>query len=92
LTGEPYRVEFSPPAIRAISTKLPETVAAAAIEFCYGPLADNPRRIGKPLHNELRGRFGARRGQYRIIYEIAEPEHAVRVLDIGYRGHVYHSR
>jgi mRNA-degrading endonuclease RelE of RelBE toxin-antitoxin system len=92
LTGKPYRVELAPPAIRAVSTKLPDTVAAAAIEFCYRALAANPQRVGTPLHDDLTGRFGARRGEYHIIYEIAEDERVVRVLDIGHRSHIYRPR
>ncbi len=49
---------------------LPEKVATAAIEFVYGPLADNPQRVGKPLRFELEGLHVARRGDYRVIYEI----------------------
>ena len=31
-----------------------------------GPLADEPRRVGKPLVGELAGLWSARRGDYRV--------------------------
>ena len=42
----------------------------AIIEFLYGDLAGAPERIGKPLQRELTGTYSARRGPYRILYEI----------------------
>src|SRR5664280_1044133 len=65
------QVEFSPTALRNIQN-LPEKIAMACVEFIYGPLAENPRRVGKPLRGELTGQFSARRGTYRIVYEISD--------------------
>ena len=39
------QVEFSPTALRNIQN-LPEKIAMACVEFIYGPLAENPRRVG----------------------------------------------
>ena len=44
----------------------------ACVEFIYGPLAENPRRVGKPLRGELMGQFFARRGTFRIVYEFSD--------------------
>ena len=55
-------------------------------------IAENPRRLGKRLMLEREGRFSARRGPYRIIYEIDEDDHLVRVIAIGHRRDVYHRR
>jgi mRNA-degrading endonuclease RelE of RelBE toxin-antitoxin system len=46
------RVEFSPTALRNIQN-LPEKIAMACVEFIYGPLAEKPRQVGKPLRGEL---------------------------------------
>jgi mRNA-degrading endonuclease RelE of RelBE toxin-antitoxin system len=71
--------------------RLPITVAAAVLET-LDAIADNPRRLGKPLALEHEGRWSARRGPYRIIYELLEREHTVRVIAIGHRRDVYRSR
>jgi mRNA interferase RelE/StbE len=89
---EPYQVRFQPAARRAISQRLPESVAAAAIEFCAAALADNPHRVRKPLFGPLAGCHGARRGTYRIVSRIDERAHTVHVLDIEHRADVYRPR
>ena len=48
-----------------------------------------PRRVGKPLQRELAGVWSARRGTYRVLYEIDKPKLTVRVVDISHRGDVY---
>ena len=68
--------------------RLPISVAAAVLET-LDAIADNPQRLGKPLMLEHEGRFSARRGPYRIIYEVEHDEHLVRVVAIGHRRDVY---
>jgi mRNA-degrading endonuclease RelE of RelBE toxin-antitoxin system len=70
---------------------LPEAVAAAVLDFCAGPLADNPHRVGKPLTGPLVGQHGARRGTYRIVYVI-DDSRTVEVLDVAHRADVYRRR
>ena len=84
-----YDVRFQPAARRAISHRLPETVAAAVLEFCDAALAVNPHRVGKPLFGPLAGCHGARRGTYRIVYRIDEKAHAVHILDVDHRSDIY---
>ena len=84
-----YEVRFQPAARRAISERLPESVAAAVLEFCDAALADNPHRAGKPLFGPLAGCHGARRGTYRIVYRIEESVRTVHVLDIDHRAEIY---
>jgi mRNA-degrading endonuclease RelE of RelBE toxin-antitoxin system len=55
-------------------------------------IAENPRRLGKRLVLDHEGRWSARRGPYRIIYELLEDEHVVRVVAIGHRRDVYRPR
>lgn len=93
MTTEPagrYDVRFQPAARRAISRRLPETVAAAVLEFCDAALAVSPYRVGKPLFGPLAGCHGARRGTYRIVYRIDENTRTVHVLDIDHRSDIYH--
>ena len=50
----------------------------------------NPRRVGKPLGEELEGIYSARLGQsWRVLYEIDEAKHVVIVLDIRHRSVAY---
>lgn len=84
-----YRVELTRRARRSLTEELPETVAAACWEFIRGPLADNPHRVGKPLRDELAGRYSARRGEFRVIYEVHQDVVLVRVIDVRHRRDVY---
>jgi len=72
--------------------RLPAKVAAAVVEFIIGPLAEEPRRVGHPLQRELTGLWSARRGVYRIIYEIDDQARTVTVLRIEHRADVYRNR
>ncbi len=72
--------------------RLPERIAAAVVEFMLGPLCENPRRVGHPLQRELAGLWSARRGAYRVVYEIDDAEQRVTVLRIDHRSDVYRSR
>lgn len=84
-----YRIELTGAAKRALTHELPEAVAVACWEFIRGPLADNPHRVGKPLRDQLAGRYSARRGEFRVIYSIFEDRIVVRVIHIAHRRDVY---
>ena len=71
--------------------RLPESAAAAMVEFITGPLLENPLRMGKPLGLELKGYLSARRGAYRVVYRV-EAERVVRVVRIDHRADVYRAR
>ena len=73
-------------------TKLPEKVAAAAVEFLYGPVADNPHRAGAPLRLGLAGLHSAQRGDHRITYAIDDEARVVQVVTIEHRSDVYRRR
>jgi mRNA-degrading endonuclease RelE of RelBE toxin-antitoxin system len=86
-----YEVILSPRARRALSEELPEAVAAACFEFIAGPLAENPRRVGKPLRNELAGTYSASRGEFRVIYDIDDNRVRVEVISVRHRRDAYRS-
>jgi mRNA interferase RelE/StbE len=69
--------------------RLPEKVATAAIELIYGPLADNPHKVGRPLRFELEGRHSAHRGDYRVVYRIDERRRRVDILASDHRADIY---
>jgi mRNA interferase RelE/StbE len=62
------------------------------VEFMLGPLLDDPRRVGGALPRELAGLHAARRGAYRIVYEIHDDTITVVVLRVDHRSTVYRSR
>lgn len=72
--------------------RLPERIAAAVVEFLLGPLVENPRRVGHPLQRELAGLWSARRGAYRVVYEIDDEDRIIDVLRIEHRSDVYRPR
>lgn len=82
-----YRLTYSAAAKRALTTELPESVAAACYEFIRRPLAENPHRVGARLRAPLEPYYRARRGEYRILYEIRET--SVHVVAIAHRRATY---
>jgi mRNA interferase RelE/StbE len=84
-----YRIELTTAAKRALTDLLPEAVAVACWEFIRGPLAENPQRVGRPLRGQLEGRYSARRGDFRVIYQIFDARVVVRVIHIAHRSDVY---
>ena len=75
-------------ALRSID-RLPEKVATACVEFVYGGLAESPQRVGRALRFDLEGKHGARRGDFRVIYEIDDQHSVVTVIAIDHRSDVY---
>lgn len=57
-----------------------------------GDLSEAPRRSGHPLRHQLTGLWSARRGSYRVVYEVDEEAAVVFVLRIDHRSDVYRSR
>ncbi len=87
----PHRLIMAPAAGRALTDGLPEDAAVAAWEFISGPLAEAPHRVGTPLKAPFDGQWRARRGEYRVRYEIDDAERIDRVLDITHRRDAYRS-
>lgn len=85
---EPYSIRVTARAERDLQ-RLPAKIATACVEFIFGPLADNPRRVGKPRRAELGGLHSARRGDYRVIYGVVEDIRTVEVVHIDRRRDVY---
>lgn len=89
---QPYELQVSATAARTIQLNLPKVVAAAVIEFITGSLLENPQRVGKELRNDLTGVHSARRGAFRVLYEIDDRLRLVTVLRIEHRADVYRPR
>ncbi|MEX2659143.1 MAG: type II toxin-antitoxin system RelE/ParE family toxin [Acidimicrobiales bacterium] len=87
----PYEIEWTRSALRRLN-RIPEKAAHACIEFVYETLADNPQRVGGALRLELAGKRSARRGDFRIIYEIDDAAKVVTIVAIDHRSDVYRRR
>ncbi|MGB8506044.1 type II toxin-antitoxin system RelE family toxin [Mycobacterium sp.] len=83
-----YTVRFTATARRDLH-KLPPRVLAAVIEFAFGDLSREPRRVGKPLRRELAGMYSARRGPYRVLYRVDDDDSLVFIQRVDHRGDVY---
>jgi len=86
-----YEVEITPEGLRHLN-RLPEKVREAALATVFGPIAENPQRLGKRLLGDLEHLHSARRGDYRIIYEILEDEKTVLIHRVQHRRDVYRPR
>ncbi len=86
-----YGIRVTGPAGRQLN-RLSEGTAAAIVEFMLGALVDNPYRVGGELQRELAGLRSARRGVYRVIYEIDDEQHVVVVHRIDHRRSAYRQR
>ena len=89
--GRPHHVAAAASTRRDLR-RLSGKIAAAIVEFITGPLAENPLRLSKPLHGQLQGYRSARRGDYRVVFRIDEDEHAVVIVGIRHRAHIYRPR
>lgn len=88
-----YQLRITAPAARALAGRLPEKVAAAVHQFLVAVLINNPHRVGKRLLlPPYEGTWSARRGAYRVLYEIDEEQRVVTVTAVEHRGDAYRSR
>jgi mRNA-degrading endonuclease RelE of RelBE toxin-antitoxin system len=83
-----YEIQITARAARDLQ-RLPDKIATACVEFIFGPLAENPRRVGKSLREELTGLHSARRGDYRIVYAIFDDSRTIDVVHIARRSDIY---
>lgn len=91
MTADPFEIGWASSALRALN-QLPEKVAVACIEFVYGGLSENPHRVGHALRFDLEGKHSARRGDFRVVYEIDDDQRLVTVVAIDHRSNVYRPR
>jgi mRNA interferase RelE/StbE len=91
--AEPYSLHVTGPAARALAGRIPEKIATAVYEFITTTLIDNLQRVGKRLLlPPYAGTWSARRGAYRVLYEIDGETRTVTVTSIDHRADAYRSR
>lgn len=88
--SERYELSIRAQARRALEHALAPSVAFVVWEFISGPLRENPKRVGKPLVAPFQGDWSARRGHYRVRYQVNDEKHVVTVIDIAARSDIYH--
>lgn len=93
MTEQPYEIELTRTARRALAERLPLDVAIGATDFITGPLTENPHRVGKELDRPLEGVYSARvMREWRVLYVIDDERRRVTVRDIGHRRDAYRAR
>ena len=70
---------LDPQTTRRVVAFMTERVAAA----------DNPRRIGHPLHGRRRGYWSYRVGDWRVVCRIWDEVLIVQVVEVDHRSRVY---
>jgi mRNA interferase RelE/StbE len=92
MTGAaPYAITFTPAARRRLGN-LPLSPAAALYEHLTGPVAENPRKLGKPLDAPFEEVLSTRRGEYRALYSVDDQARVVTVLAVAHRRDAYRPR
>ena len=91
--SDAYTIQLASGVLRTLEAGpprgIPLNASWAIFEFIRGPLAQDPWRVSKPLHDELDGFRGARRGEYRLVFRIDEERRVVRVVRVDHRSDVY---
>lgn len=88
MTTNPFEIDWASSALRSLN-RLPERIATACVEFVHGGLAENPQRVGRTLRFDLEGKHSARRGDFRVVYEIDDEHRVATVVAIDHRSDVY---
>lgn len=73
-----WAVSFADSAWRDLD-RLPQKIAQAIVEFSVFTLPANPLRMSKPLQGDFEGLRSARRGDYRVLFFLVEPDRLVVV-------------
>lgn len=89
MSDDRYRVRYTRTARRALADELPRHIVDAVLALLDSDLATEPHRVGKPLHQPVDGIWTARRGTYRILYEIDDNARTVLVTGIEARADAY---
>lgn len=85
-----WRVDFEDAAARDLR-KLDHTAQKQILRYLRQRIstAEDPRRFGHALRNDLQGLWRYRVGDYRIVAKIEDDRFIVLVLTVGHRREVY---
>ena len=65
---------------------MPPQVVRAVLALIDGNLAVEPTRVGTPQRAPLEGIWSARRGTYRLLYEVDHADRVVTVVAVEHRA------
>lgn len=82
-----YSIELAPAAVRQFR-KLARNIQLK-LAGAINSLADNPRPRGAVKLKGARGIWRIREGDYRLIFEVREPDSIVLILRIAHRREAY---
>ena len=92
MTDQPFAIDLTRSARRALTEHLPLDVVMGVTDFLAGPLATNPHRVEKELDAPLTGIFSARvMREYRVLYVIDDDHRVITVRSILHRRDAYRS-
>lgn len=86
-----WSVQFAPSALRGLD-RLPPRIAAAVVEFITTTLPSNPERMSNLLRGDFESLRSARRGDYRVLFELDAATEVLLVVRIYHRADVYRPR
>jgi mRNA interferase RelE/StbE len=89
VSDDRYQIRYTRTARRALADELPLHIVDAVLALLDGDLAIEPHRVGKPLRPPLDGTWSARRGTYRILYQIDDAARTVLITAIEARADAY---
>lgn len=87
--NDPYEIKYAASVTQEDIPRLPATAKRRIQKAIHNRLTLDPVRLGKPLKHSLQGHRRLRVGDYRIVYRIDIENHAVRVVAIQHRRHIY---
>lgn len=88
--GEGYSIEVAPVASKALEKLKKNRIVLESIVRSINSLAANPRPNGsKKLVGGKGNEYRLRDGEYRIVYEIDDPERHIVIFRIADRKDVY---
>jgi mRNA interferase RelE/StbE len=82
-----YRIQFLPSAARSFE-KLP-LVARRRVRRAIDGLTVNPRPVGAHKLSGAQDVWRLRVGDYRVLYQVADPTLFVLIVKLGHRREVY---
>lgn len=69
--------------------RLPGKIAGAVMTYVDSRLAENRRRLSKPLAGDLEGLHTARNGDYRVLLRIDDDPDVIWIVHVDHRAHAY---
>ncbi len=86
--GSGFKVVVSAEARRHLH-QLPPKIGLIIVEFVTTTLRDNPARLSKPLRPPFEGLRSARRGDYRVLFDLDETTRVINIIRITHRSDAY---